>query len=302
MEEIINKLKKLKAKKVFVQFPEGLKYKIQEITDNLEKEGFEVVLCLERTWGACDVRENEAKLMKCDAILHIAHQDFGVKTEIPVVYWNYFSDVDPIPIIEREFEKLKDYKRIGLVASLQFIPAMEKVRKYLEKHGKKTFSGKTEKYVGQIIGCRVGAGKMVEDKVDCFLCISAGKFYPLGLALEVNKTVFNLDLEHGKIFSMDEIRDKFLKIIMWNKHIFKDAKRVGLLVSFKLGQYRNPFSIKKLLEKQGKEVYILAMDEFDPEKIEGLKLDILINTACPRILDDYQKYKIPMLNVEDILS
>jgi 2-(3-amino-3-carboxypropyl)histidine synthase len=302
MEEIINKLKKLKAKKVFVQFPEGLKYKIQEITDNLEKCGFEVVLCLERTWGACDVRENEAKLMKCDAILHIAHQDFGVKTEIPVVYWNYFSDVDPIPIIEREFEKLKDYKRIGLVASLQFIPAMEKVRKYLEKHGKKTFSGKTEKYVGQIIGCRVGAGKMVEDKVDCFLCISSGKFYPLGLALETNKTVFNLDLESGKIINMDEIRNKFLKIITWNKSLFKDAKKIGLLVSFKLGQYRDPFKIKNILEKQGKDVYILAMDEISQEKLDGIKLDFLINTCCPRIaIDDQSKFKIPILNIEDVL-
>jgi 2-(3-amino-3-carboxypropyl)histidine synthase len=302
MEEIINKLKKLKAKKVFVQFPEGLKYKIQEITDNLEKEGFEVVLCLERTWGACDVRENEAKLMKCDAILHIAHQDFGVKTEIPVVYWNYFSDVDPIPILEREFEKLKDYKRIGLVASLQFIPAMEKVRKYLEEHGKKTFSGKTEKYVGQIIGCRVGAGKMVEDKVDCFLCVSSGKFYPLGLALETKKTVFNLDLESGKIINMDEIRNKFLTIITWNKSLFKDAKKIGLLVSFKLGQYRDPFKIKNILEKQGKDVYILAMDEISQEKLDGIKLDFLINTCCPRIaIDDQSKFKIPILNIEDVL-
>ncbi len=302
MKEVINQLKELNAKKVFVQFPEGLKLRIQKIKEDLEKEGFEIVLCLDATWGACDVREHEARLLGCDTVLHVAHQDFGTKVSIPVVYWNYFSDVDPIPILEKEFGKLKGCKNIGLVASLQFIPAMKKVREYLEENGKKTFSGKTEQYVGQILGCRIGAGKLVEEDVDCFLCVSAGRFYPLGLSLNVEKTVFNLDLEQQEIFSMDEARKKFLKIIAWNKGVFKDAKKVGLLVSFKLGQYRDPFSIKKIFEKSGKDVYILAMDEFSQDKLEGLKLDILVNTACPRITDDYNKYKIPMINVEDVLS
>lgn len=60
-EKAVKKLKKMKAKRVFIQFPEGLKLSIQNISEDLEKEGFETVLCLEKTYGACDVRDDEAK-------------------------------------------------------------------------------------------------------------------------------------------------------------------------------------------------------------------------------------------------
>ena len=43
------------------------------------------------------------------------------------------------------------------------------------------------------------------------------------------------------------------------------------------------------------------MDEITPEKIQGLKLDGLINLACPRIgIDDLNRYKIPIINFDHI--
>ncbi len=302
MEDAIIQLKKLNAKIVLVQFPEGLKLRIQDITKDLENAGFETVLSLERCWGACDIRMNEAKMSGCDAILHIGHGDFGVKSDIPVVYWDYPHNAEPVPALEKEIVKLKDYRNIGLVSSIQFTKAMEKAGAYLESRGKKVFIGNGEKNKGQILGCRVGAGKIVEGKVDCFLCISAGKFYPIGLAIKTDKPVFNLDLEKGQLIDMSSEKKRIMKTAAWNKSAFRDAKKVGLLVSSKPGQYKNPYRIKSLLEKSGKEVYTLVMDEFSPDKLEGLKLDVIVNTACPRFADDQAKYKTPIVNVEDILS
>jgi len=73
-------------------------------------------------------------------------------------------------------------------------------------------------------------------------------------------------------------------------------------VSWKKGQsFRSPFELKKRLEKAGKEVYVLAMDEVTPEKIEGLKLDMLLNCACPRIgIDDQARYQVPVLNCDQL--
>ncbi len=304
MEEVIEKLRAINAKRVFVQFPEGLKLKIQGIGKELEKNGFETYLCLDSTWGACDIREDEAKRLKCDAILHIAHSDFGVKADIPVIYYDYFLNGNPQPILEKEFSKLENYQKIGLVTSLQFIPATKKVKEFLEDKGKKVFMVKSplEKYEGQMLGCRTGAGKAIENKVDAFLCVSAGKFYGLGLAMETDKPLLNLDLEKCNIYSIDDMRNKVQKIVAWNKQVFKEAKRVGFLISWKRGQmFGNPSVLKKKLEKDGKEVYLFTMDEISQQKLEGLKLDILINFACPRIsTDDQSKYKIPMLNYYDI--
>jgi 2-(3-amino-3-carboxypropyl)histidine synthase len=301
INDVVESLKKLKAKKVFVQFPEGIRYRVHGIIKELERNGFEAVLCVEKCFGACDIRENEAKLLGCDVILHIGHEKFLPRTEIPVVYWEYFIDADPAPILEKEFEKLKDFSKIGLITSIQFVKAIPMAKKYLEERGKKVFVHKSLQHPGQVLGCNVEAAKAIENKIDCFLAISAGEFYAAGLVLQTDKPVLNLDLEKGEIRSLNEFKRRTQKIIAWNRAQFKEARRIGVLVSWKKGQLKSPFDLKKKLEKEGKEVYILAMDELSPEKIEGLKLDFLINTSCPRVgIDDQAKYNIPMLNFSDI--
>lgn len=302
MRDVVERLRKAGAKKVFVQFPEGLKLRIQDIAKDLEKAGFDVVLSLERCWGGCDIRPNEAKLLGCDAILHIGHSDFGLKSDIRIVYWDYSHDIDPVPALEKEIGKLEKHGSIGLVSSVQFTAAMEKVKRYLESRGKKVFTSKGEKNEGQVLGCRVGAGKAVEDKVDCFLCVSAGKFYPMGLALKTEKPVFNLDVEKGQLYDMNDVKKKMMKVAAWNLAFFNESKKIGLLVSWKSGQMLgDPFKTKRVLERRGKEIFVLAFDELSTDKLEGLKLDFLINFCCPRMgIDDQEKYKIPMLNYSDI--
>lgn len=303
---VVEQLKELKAKRVFVQFPEGLKNeKIQGVARALEKEGVTPILCIEATYGGCDVRDDEAKRLQCDAILHVGHVDFGVKSDIPVVYWEYFLDSDPVPILKKEFDKLNGYKKIGLVGSLQYVDKLPEIKKYLERRGKKVFVAEVEgvKYPGQILGCRLKAGKVVEDKVDAFLCVSAAKFYGLGLILNTDKPMLTLDVERKEITDIEHEKKRIQKIIAWNKSAFKDAKRVGILVTWKKGQLIIPYPVKKYLEKMGKETYILAGDEVTQEKIMGLKLDFLINLGCPRIgTDDTERYDIPMLNWDQVVK
>jgi 2-(3-amino-3-carboxypropyl)histidine synthase len=302
MEEAIKKLKKIKAKRVFVQFPEGIKLRIQSIAKQLEKEGFEIITCTEPCFGACDIRDEEARRLRCDAILHIGHEPFVPKTKIPVVYWEYFIDSNPIPMLEKELEKLKEFKKIGLITSIQFVKTIPTVKRFFEKRGKKVFVHKALQYPGQVLGCNLEAAKAIEKNVDCFLCISAGEFYGQGIVLETDKPVFNLDLERKEICSLEDFRKKMQKIIAWNKAQLKDAEKVGILVSWKKGQMLgNPFKIKEKLEKEGKEVYIFSMDEIAPEKLEGLRLDFVISCACPRIgIDDLERYKLPMLNWDQL--
>jgi len=302
-EEVIKKLKKLKAKRIFIQFPEGIRLRIQKIVKELEESGFEAILCVEKCFGACDVRENESKLLGCDVILHIGHEKFLPRSKIPVVYWEYFIEADPLPILDKEFEKLKDFDKIGLITSIQFVKLLPKVEEYLKEKGKKVFVHKALQYPGQVLGCDLRAAKAIEKKVDCFLAISAGEFYAAGLVLQTDKPVLNLDLERREIRSLEEFKRRIQKILVWNKAQLKEAKKIGLLVSWKKGQLRLPFELKKKLEAEGKEVYILAMDEVSPEKIEGLELDFLINAACPRIgLDDLERYFLPIVNLDQIIE
>jgi len=298
VEDVIRKLKELEAKKVFVQFPEGIKLRMIGIVKQLEKSGFEVVLCCEECFGACDIRDAEAIELGCDTILHIGHEDFGIKAKLPVVFWEYFIDVNPIPVLVKELGKLKEFKNIGLVTSIQFVRAVPEVKKFLEAHGKRVFVHKSLQHEGQLLGCRIDAAQAIEKNVDCILCISAGKFYGLGVVMITEKPVLCLDLERNEIYSLDSLKNRIKKTIAWNVSQIRDAKHIGLLVSWKKGQFRQVvYDVKKKLEKKRKEVFIIAMDRIEPEKLEGLKLDGLISFACPRIgIDDLEKYKIPIVN------
>ena len=42
------------------------------------------------------------------------------------------------------------------------------------------------------------------------------------------------------------------------------------------------------------------MEHISPDKIEGMKLDVIVNTACPRIEDDLT-YRIPIVNWSTIV-
>jgi 2-(3-amino-3-carboxypropyl)histidine synthase len=297
----LKKLKELKAKRVFVQYPEGIKLQIQKIAKDLESNGFEIVVCTEPCFGACDIRDFEAKRLGCDTILHIGHEDYGAHSDLPVVFWEFFIPSDPTPILEKEFAKLKPYEKIGLATSIQFVGAIEKVKQFLESRGKKVVTHTALQHAGQILGCHLEAATKIEPGVDCFLCISAGKFYGLGLVLETDKPMLCLDLERKEIYDLKELKRKIEKLIAWNKSQFEDACTVGILTSWKRGQTKLPFDLKKKLEARGKEVYIFAMDEITPEKLMGLKIDAAVNLACPRIgIDDLERYKIPILNLEQI--
>lgn len=301
MEEVIRKLKELKAKKVFIQFPEGLTLRIQGIAKKIEESNIIPIICMEKTFGACDIRDEEAVRLGCDAILHIGHESLGIESKVPVVFWEYFLEEDPCPILDKEFNKIKDFKKIGLVTSIQFVRLIPKVKEWLEKKGKEVYVYRALQYPGQVLGCNLEAAKAIEKDVDCFLCISAGEFYAGGIVMITEKPVLNLDLEKKEIDGLEKFKRKVQKIIAWNRAQLKEAKKVGLLISWKKGQLKNPFELKKKLEREGKEVFVLAFDEIAPEKIEGLKLDCLVSFACPRIgIEDLEKFKIPLINAEDL--
>jgi len=299
LQEAIEKMKKIKAKRIFVQLPEGLRTKSLEISDVLEKNQLEPIISLETTFGACDLRDEEALRLKCDAILHFGHNSFGfdyLKSKIPIFYVELFVDKE-IKNFENEFEKIEKFNKIALVYSIQYKKIFEKVKEFLEKKGKKvlTFGN------SQIIGCNYSNALALESETEIYLVISSGKFHALGLALKTEKPVFLFDAEQEKILEISKEKEKYRKIIAWNKKIFEESKKVGLLISWKKGQLKNFETIKEKIEKMGKKVYVFVFDELNENMLEGLKIDCLVNLACPRIsIDDLERFKIPIISFEEL--
>lgn len=282
-----------------LQVPDGLKRKALKIADEIG----DVLIDCESCFGACDLAIREAKTLSCERIIHYGHSKF-IETEVPVEYIELRENYDPIPVLKKELNKIKEEK-IGLVSTLQFLNSLEKAKKFLEENNKAIKIGKGRFYQGQILGCDISSAKAIEDEVDAFLYIGSGKFHPLGIALKTEKPVYALDVEKNEINDLKGLKEKFLKQKYVAEALAKDANKFGILVSVKLGQLNLKLAeeIKKKLEEKGKKAYILVFNEIKPEKLEGLELDCYINTACPRItIENRTEFKKPILNPDEIES
>ncbi len=292
--------------RILLQFPEGLRTKAIELAKKLEEEGHEVIISAEACYGACDLRIKEAKMLDCDKIIHYGHTRF-LKTDIPVEYIEVREKIELSEKMKNELKKIKE-KRIGLVASLQFIDLMQDVKEFLEHNGKEVFIGDgrdDEKflYPGQILGCDVTEAKKVKKLVEAFLVVTTGNFHPLGLTLSSQKPVYILNVEKSELVSIDA--EKFVKQKIIAQELFKDAKKIGIIVSSKPGQFNYELAkkIKEIISKKGKEAHILIVDEVKPEKFEYMGFNALVNTACPRIvIEERPLYKIPILNPDEFFE
>lgn len=303
-QALIPKLKKLKARRVFLQVPEGLKTRVQDMASKIEEAGFSVMLSVEPCFGACDIKDREAKALGCDVLVHIGHSDFGVKPVLPVIYEEYRVDFDPTPLLRANLKDLKKYRRIGMFTTLQYISSLAKASKFLREKGLavRLGSGRVVRYPGQILGCDISGPKSVENQVDCFLFIGTGSFHPLGLALEVEKPVLFLDFESGQLIDLVQEKQSLEKLRYARIAKAAEARNFGVLVSTKPGQAHpaTAWKTKKRLEDLGRKAWILVADQVTPEKLLGLKIEALVDTACPRLQEDSRQFKKPIISPQDL--
>ncbi len=80
INKIVNNIKEKKAKKVLLQFPEGLKPYSMVITDEIEeKSGCQCFIWLGGCFGACDV-PLEVSDIEVDLIVQFGHSKWDFKS------------------------------------------------------------------------------------------------------------------------------------------------------------------------------------------------------------------------------
>lgn len=73
IEEIVKQIKKLKAKKICIQLPDGLKPKATEIADSIKKKAeVEIYIWVGSNFGACDIPQQLEKL-RFDLVVNFGH-------------------------------------------------------------------------------------------------------------------------------------------------------------------------------------------------------------------------------------
>lgn len=184
-------------------------------------------------------------------------------------------------------------KNIGLATTVQFLDQLYDVKKQLK--GKKAFLGKgKQKYKAQILGCDVSSAEKIKNSVDAFLYIGTGQFHPIALGL-LGKDVYVLNPFDGKISKLDKKKIENYKKRKKGAMIkFLSGKNIGVLISTKLGQ-KYPLKQLEFLEKRykDKKFYFFITDNIDFNQLKNFPfIDSWINTACPRLEEDFSLVNI----------
>ncbi|MFB6471210.1 MAG: diphthamide synthesis protein [Vulcanisaeta sp. AZ3] len=167
------------------------------------------------------------------------------------------------------------------------------------------------RHIAETFGLRLMSkpitGCFVEPPIpNSILFIGSGYFYPLTFKfLKPSVNVYLLDVFRSVIEDVEHIYRKYLSMKVKAIDEFRKARRVGIMVSRKPGQYRLDLvePLMKRLRELGKDCIIIDTDEVSPDVINNLPVDAVINTACPRIgIDDLDRIMKPLVNASDALK
>lgn len=289
LENLVREIKNRGAKKVLIQVPEGLKKNAGKIMEELQNRGIDALLFAKPCYGACDTADDEAKKMGCDLLVHIGHNKFytDFETAVPVLYFPWFLEIDVNNI---DFSSILE-KKIGLLTNIQHITLLGKIKELLTEQGKEAVIG------GQLLGCWDHNAQKIKDRVDAFLFVGSGMFHPL--AVKEEKPLYILDMETRKIRKLDA--QKFERIRYGRIFNARNAQKFAILVSTKKGQHgllARAEDLKKKIEENQRKAFIVVMDEITDEKLQGIDADAYVNTACPRLADDF--FSKPFINAGDL--
>ena len=288
---------------VALQLPEGLKIRATEISDYLtEKTGVETLIVGLPCYGACDLYDYRGKT---DALVHFGHSPIPSQGDDPnVLYIESRSDADVDDSILGLLSGLPE--RIGLLATIQYLDLIPKVKSILEKSGRKVFVGTGDRriaYPGQVLGCNCSSAEAVLDDVDAFLFIGEGDFHPLAAAFGIKKDVIVLNPVTSEVRSMAEVRDRILRKRFAAIQTAKNAQSFLVIVCSKVGQNRSEEADRAIekIRSHGLKAYKAILEEITPLSLISYRVDAYVNTACPRVaMDDSAKYDHPMITLTEL--
>ena len=210
----------------------------------------------------------------------------------------YFLPVEfEMKIDLKKIEKIADGNSITLCSPIQYIKVLKRVERELKKNKVNVILNKsiTTGEYGQVLGCDISACK----DGDIVFYIGDGRFHPLWIKYKTGKKVYIVNNSGIKELDNAEI-EKMKKYVKYAKLKFYESKRIGIIVSLKPGQNRLKLA-KELKNKiKDKDVFIFLTDNINPNELNDFNVDMWINTACPRIMDERDKFLKPIVNIGEI--
>jgi len=186
-------------------------------------------------------------------------------------------------------------EKIALALPVQFLDFLDEIKKQLLDANKEVtfFKSKHGKHSGQVLGCAI---EKFSGDYEAFLYIGDGKFHPTALLYENEKEVYCYNPFNDQVEILDSsYLEKVQKRRKGQLAKFLSSDNIGILVTSKSGQNRSKKAeeLREKLEKAGKKAFVFMADEINFNSLENFNfIDVWINTACPRIVEDFKSLNL----------
>jgi 2-(3-amino-3-carboxypropyl)histidine synthase len=290
-ERVAEEIEKRGASSVLLQLPDGLRPTAFRLSKELkQRTGAEILISGDSCYGACDLALDQADAIGADLIVHYGHSRM-IETSTPVIYVEAVYDFDVQALIEDALPFIAEWDSVGLTTTAQHIHKIHEVAQILELEGLKPQIGeKGDGHPGQILGCDYATAESISHLVQGYLYIGAGRFHPLGLAVNTGKPVAIADPYTMEARMLDERQVTRLAMRrMAAIKIADKAQTFGVLLSTKPGQLSTSTAqiLQEKLRGDGRDAAIIVLDEITTLRLgDFTEPQAFIVMACPRIAID----------------
>jgi 2-(3-amino-3-carboxypropyl)histidine synthase len=310
LERVIEEIHKLKASRVLLQMPDGMRPFAYQIVKAITlSTDARVFLSADSCYGACDVAIQQAQELEADILVHYGHSEMVKQDEVTILYVHAEVEIDTFALVEAVIPQIANWERVGLVTTIQHIHQIDEIAQELEHRGITVMISESigkSPIKGQILGCGYSGAERINDRVDGFLYVGGGSFHPKGIIMSTRKSVVIADPFKAEVTKLGEedmmaVARKRMAAIT----AVKKAKNIGILVSSKPGQreLEAALELEKKFRDRGVTVVIFYLNEVISEHLNNfIETEGFINTACPRIaIDGINEVHRPILTINEAL-
>ncbi|GAM37600.1 Dph1 homolog [Talaromyces pinophilus] len=290
----IHRIRTLGAKRVALQFPEGLLLFATTISDILTEfcDGVETLIMGDVTYGACCIDDYTARALGCDLLVHYAHSCL-IPVDVTTIKTLYiFVDISIdtthlIATLERNFQP---GKTIATVGTIQFNATLHGLKPVLERAGFKVVIPQIMPLSkGEILGCT--SPQLSDKEIDYLLYLGDGRFH-LESAMIHNPKIpaYRYD-PYSRVLSRETYEHEEMHTLRRDAiNAASSAKKWGIILG-SLGRQGNPHTmslIESHLHQKGIPFVNLLLSEIFPGKLASMPdVECWVQVACPRLSIDW---------------
>ncbi|KAI1948498.1 Diphthamide biosynthesis protein 1 [Ophidiomyces ophidiicola] len=290
----IHRIRTSGAKRVALQFPEGLLLFATTISDILAQfcPGIETLIMGDVTYGACCIDDYTARALGCDLLVHYAHSCL-IPVDVTTIKTLYiFVDISIdtehlIATLERNFAA---GKTIAVVGTIQFNATLHGLRAVLEKAGFRIVVPQIMPLSkGEILGCT--SPQLPKSEIDILLYLGDGRFH-LESAMIHNPSIpaYRYD-PYSRILSREKYDHEEMQTLRKDAiQLARSAKKWGIILG-SLGRQGNPNTmtlIEKHLNDRAIPFVNILLSEIFPGKLATMPdIECWVQIACPRLSIDW---------------